>query len=222
MRQAGAMVAETFAEFEGLFCLSQALHGKTVAGRRLAAVSNAGLESVGMADNIEGQDCALLIASYAEETKERLARILREAGFEGLAEVKNPLDLTPMMTESALEAVVGALGEDPNVDAVIAGITPLAPLLRTLPAEMAVRDGEKDRNVAERLSEEAARLDKPVVVVVDSGPLYDPLALALGERGLPVFRSGDQAVKTLGKYIRGRLQDRGIALASREAGCSTS
>jgi hypothetical protein len=49
---------------------------------------------------------------------------------------------------------VGALGEDPNVDAIIAGITPLAPLLRTLPAEMAVRDGEKDRKFAERLSEQ--------------------------------------------------------------------
>ena len=42
-------------------------------------------------------------------------------------------------------------------------------------------------------------------IVVDSGSLYDPLALALEERGLPVFRSGDQAVRTLGKYIRGRL-----------------
>jgi len=211
MRQAGVMVAETFAEFEGLFCLSQALHRKTVAGNRLASVSNAGFESVGAADNIEGEDCALAMASYAEETKEKLSRVLQEAKLDALAEVKNPLDLTPMMTETVMEAVVGALGDDPNVDAIVAGVTPLAPLLKTLPAEMATRSGERNRLVTECLSAQAARLEKPLVVVVDSGYLYDPLALALEERGLPVFRSGDQAVRTLGKYIQGRLHAQEIA-----------
>ena len=222
MRQAGAMVAETFAEFEGLFCLSQALHGKTVAGHRLASVSNAGFESVGAADNIEGEGCALAMAAYAEDTRERLSRILGEAGLAGLAEVKNPLDLTPMMTEAVLEEVVGALGDDPNVDAIVAGVTPLAPLLRTLPGELAARGGERNRTVAERLGDQAGRIDKPLVVVVDSGSLYDPLALAIGEKGLPVFRSGDRAVKPLGKYIRGRLQAREIAQTFGAPGSSTA
>jgi acyl-CoA synthetase (NDP forming) len=217
MRQAGVMVAETFAEFEGLFCLSQALHHKTIAGNRLAAVSNAGFESVGVADNIEGEDCTLVMTSYAEETKEKLSRILREAKLDALAEVKNPLDLTPMMTEAVLEAVVDALGDDPNVDAIIAGVTPLAPLLKTLPAEVAAWTGEKSRLVTQGLSAQATRIDKPLVVVVDSGSLYDPMALALEERGLPVFRSGDQAVRTLGKYIRSRLHAGEIALSFREA-----
>ena len=213
MRQAGVTVAETFAEFEGLFSLSQALHHKTVIGNRLATVSNAGFESVGVADNIEGEDCTLVMASYAEETKEKLSGILREARLSSLAEVKNPLDLTPMMTEAVLEAVVGVVCDDPNVDAVIAGVTPLSPLLKTLPAEMAACTKEKNRDITECLGGLAARSDKPLIVVVDSGSLYDSLVLALEERGLPVFRSGDQAVRTLGKYIQGRLHAGEIALA---------
>jgi hypothetical protein len=76
-----------------------------------------------------------------------------------------------MMTEAVLEEVVGALGDDPNVDAIVAGVT--------------------------------------------------PLALAIGEKGLPVFRSGDRAVKPLGKYIRGRLQAREIAQTFAAPGSST-
>ena len=44
-----------------------------------------------------------------------------------------------------------------------------------------------------------------MVTVVDSGKLYDPLADALEAGGLPVFRSADRAVRTLGKYVEGRL-----------------
>jgi acyl-CoA synthetase (NDP forming) len=212
MRQAGAMVAGTFAEFEGLFCLSQALHHKTVSGNHIAAVCNAGFESVGLADNIEGEDYALVMASYVEETKGKLLRILRKARLDTLVEVKNPLDLTPMALEAVYEAVVGTLCEDPNVDAVVVGITPLAPLMKTLPGEMAACTGETNLFITERLSGQAARYDKPLIAVVDSGSLYDPFALALEEGGLPVFRSGDQAVRTLGKYIQGRLHAKEIVL----------
>jgi acyl-CoA synthetase (NDP forming) len=212
MRQAGAMVAGTFAEFEGIFCLSQALHHKTVRGNRIAAVCNAGFESVGVADNIEGEDYTLVMASYADETKDKISRILREARLDALVEVKNPLDLTPMATEAVYEAVVGVLCDDPNVDAVVIGVTPLAPLMKTLPAEMAACTGETNRVITERLSVQAAKSDKPAIAVVDSGSLYDSFALALEEGGLPVFRSGDQAMRTLGKYIRGRLHAKEIVL----------
>jgi hypothetical protein len=38
---------------------------------------------------------------------------------------------------------------------------------------------------------------KPWVAVVDSGPLYDPLARALESRGVPTFRSADRALAAL-------------------------
>jgi hypothetical protein len=40
---------------------------------------------------------------------------------------------------------------------------------------------------------------------VDGGRLYDPVADALEDGGMPVFRSADLAVATLAKYVNGRL-----------------
>ncbi|MBN1613242.1 MAG: acetate--CoA ligase family protein [Deltaproteobacteria bacterium] len=206
MHQGGAMVADNFTEFEGLFSLAHALHEKAVSGKRLAAVCNAGFESVGVADNILGEDFTMEMASLAEESRSRLSEILHEAGLGALVEVKNPLDLTPMAAEEVYESIIEALFEDGNVDAIVAGVTPLAPLLRTLPEEMAAGDfaGEQG-NIHQRLARQAGRFDKPLVLVIDGGSLYDPLARAFEEVGLPVFRSADQAVRILGKYIDGRL-----------------
>jgi acyl-CoA synthetase (NDP forming) len=122
-----------------------------------------------------------------------------------------------MALEAVYEAIVGVLCEDPNVDAVVVGVTPLAPLMRTLPAEMAAYTGETNRVITERLSGQAARYDKPLIAVVDSGSLYDSFALALEDGGLPVFRSGDQAMRTLGKYIKGRLHAKEIVLQFRNS-----
>jgi hypothetical protein len=40
-----------------------------------------------------------------------------------------------------------------------------------------------------------------MVVVVDSGSLYDPLVRALRLGGMPVFPSADQAIRSLGRYL---------------------
>jgi hypothetical protein len=37
-------------------------------------------------------------------------------------------------------------------------------------------------------------------MVVDSGPLYDPLAHLLANAGLPVFRTADRAVRLLAQW----------------------
>jgi hypothetical protein len=37
--------------------------------------------------------------------------------------------------------------------------------------------------------------------VVDAGTLFDPMANALQEGGLPVFRSADRAVRALCKWV---------------------
>jgi hypothetical protein len=40
-----------------------------------------------------------------------------------------------------------------------------------------------------------------MIVVVDSGPRYDPLVRALRSAGIPVFPSADQAIRSLGRYL---------------------
>ena len=121
-------------------------------------------------------------------------------------DVKNPMDINPMATDAVHEAVIRALLEDPNVDAVVAAVVPLSPVMQTLPEGILPHESvTSEASIARRLPRLAAEYTKPVVAVVDSGKLYDPLADTLEEGGLPVFRSADRAVWTLGKYIEWRL-----------------
>ncbi len=211
--QAGAIVAETFTVFEGLLRLSCTLHDKVVTGNRLAAVSNAGYEAVGMADNILGEDYRLEMASLGRTTRDALGDVLAGANLASLTDVRNPLDITPMASEDVYEQVIATLLDDPGVDAVVVAIVPLTPLLHTLPDEfVSSKTFSADQSIISRISRLNRRSNKPLIMVVDSGPLYDYMADAFQEQGLPVFRSADQAVWVLGKYIRGRLRMRNLTI----------
>ncbi len=199
--QAGAMVANTFTEFEGLVKLSSALHSKRITGNRLAAISNAGYESVGIADNILGDDFKLEMASFSIKTRKAIQNALEKAGLTQLVDVKNPMDVTPMAGEDIYESVIEALLNDPGVDAIVAAIVPLTPVIETLSGQCGA-----EKSIIQRIPQLAAKYSKPVIVVVDSGDLYDPLARAIQQKGLAVFRSADQAVYALGQYIRGRIK----------------
>jgi len=212
--QAGAMVAENFTVFEGLLRLSNAFSSKTITGNRLAAISNAGYESVGIADNILGEDYQLQMAAFESETRDKLLDIITRSELDSLIDVKNPLDITPMAAEDVYETSIKALLEDKNVDAVIAAIVPLTPILHTLENESSNDTFSPEQNLLSRLPRLAAESDKPLVIVVDSGALYDPLADTLEKEGLPVFRSADRAVTVLGKYIHSRLKTVEIAASS--------
>ena len=207
--QSGAMVAETFSVFEGLLRLSSTLHGKTVAGNRLAAISNAGYEAVGIADNLLGDDYRLEIAALSAETSARLQTILAASGLDRLTSAANPLDITPMAAAEVYVEAIAALLEDPAIDVVIAAIVPLSPSLHTLPTEIACDERlSPEQSLVGRIARLGMSSSKPLVMVVDSGSLYDPLADSFQSHGLPVFRSADLAVAVLGKYIGNRLQVR--------------
>lgn len=206
--QAGAMVAETFNEFEGLLRLSWALYDKNVTGNRLAAVSNAGYEAVGIADNILGEDYRLEMAKLSESTLLQLAAILTRARLEKLTGLHNPLDITPMASEEVYVDVINSLLDDSHTDVVIAAIVPLTPLLHTLPEEIEEADHFGSLySIIEKISILHTTSAKPLVIVVDSGKLYDPLADGFEKCGMPVFRSADIAVTVLGKYIHNRLHN---------------
>jgi acyl-CoA synthetase (NDP forming) len=206
--QAGAMVAETFNVFEGLLRLSCTLYDKTISGNTLAAVSNAGYEAVGIADNILGEGYQLEMAGLSEPSRSKLRTILTGAGLERLTSVHNPLDITPMASEDVYVNVISILLEDDNTDSVIAAIVPLTPLLHTLPEEIERNNTFGSGNsIVERISALNATSPKPLIIVVDSGKLYDPMADSFQKHCLPVFRSADIAVGVLGKYIHNRIQN---------------
>ena len=207
--QAGAMVAETFSIFEGLLQLSSLLHDRKFSGNRLAAISNAGYEAVGIADNLLGDDYRLEIASLSQPTAERLRAILASAGLERLTTAGNPFDITPMASADVYVEAISALLDDPAIDMVIAAIVPLSPSLHTLPTEIASdEESLPQSSLITRIARLGHSSGKPLLVVVDSGTLYDYLANGIQAQGLPVFRSADLAVTVLGKYVSNRLQFR--------------
>jgi hypothetical protein len=99
------------------------------------------------------------------------------------------------------DILVELLGDD-GIDAAVVGIVPLTPALQTLAPGAGHRESILDPgSIAQLLPPVASASDKPVVAVIDSGVLFDPLAEALRAGGLPVFRSADRAVRALCKWI---------------------
>jgi len=207
--QAGAFVATDFTEFSDLVRLCTAFRGKTVAGRRLAAMSNAGFESVGMADSIECGRTRLLLAEYDADTNGRLRRILADARLDGLVDVKNPFDVTPMADDATFAALVNEILGDPGVDVMATGVVPLTPAMQTLaPGDGHRESVQSQDSIARQLPAVADRHDTPLVAVVDSGRRFDAMADVLEQGGLPVFRSADRAVRVLTKWVNVKLATR--------------
>jgi acyl-CoA synthetase (NDP forming) len=193
-------VAETFQEFERLLEVAASLHGRPIAGRRIGAISNAGYEVVGMADALTGPHYQLDLPALSPGCAQQIEQVLAEHRLSELVNVKNPLDVTPMATDEIYEAFIRAMLEADNLDAVVAAFVPLSPAMMTTPREIT-----RPQSLVHRLPELARSHARPFVVVIDSGPLYDPMAQAFREHGLAVFRCAAQAVRTLGRYMCHKL-----------------
>lgn len=193
---AGALVTDSFKEFEQIMELGTALHDKQVANLRIGAMSNAGFETVGMADAIQGPRYRLELPVLPEAAARRIEKTLAQHKLSGLVNVRNPLDLTPMANDEVFEACARALIEDDEIGAAVIGFVPLTPQLLTTEQEIS-----QAGSLADRLPALLAESKKPVVAVIDSGAPFDALAQRIREQGMPVFRSCDQALRSLGQYL---------------------
>lgn len=204
--QAGAIIARSFAEFQDLFFLAERLHGRPIQGNRLAAVSGAGFEAVGMADSLVSEAFRMQLATFAESTVQSLGALLAAKRLSGLVNVANPLDINPAADDEVHAGVAEVLLRDPDVDALVISLDPLSPAMRTLQDP---KNAKYDMNAADsiknRLIALCAQAEKPVVAVVDGGELYQPLRQSLIDAHIPVFTVCDRAVKTLSLYMQGRL-----------------
>jgi acyl-CoA synthetase (NDP forming) len=206
VRQAGAIVAQNFNQFQDLFLLAETLHSKKIRGNRLAAVSGAGFEAVGMADSIQSDDYAMQLAPFAADTVDKIAGVLREKRLDALVGIVNPLDINPAADDDAHARIAAILVADPGVDAVVLGLDPLSPAMHTL-AETTIPafDLRAENGIAQLLPEVARQSEKPIIGVIDGGRLYDPLRDRLMAGGVPVFPVCDRAVAALAQYIQARL-----------------
>lgn len=200
VESAGAIVAETFREFEQLLEVATALHAKEVRGPRVGAVSNAGYETVGMADAVVGPKHRVELPKLSENTAADLSKVLAKHKLDRLVNIRNPLDVTPMANDEAYEGCVRTFLEDPEIDAIVAAAVPLSPEMQNMPNEIS-----KPGSIAQRIPALFRKSSKPFVAVVDSGPPFEELARSLRLAGVPVFRSADEAIRTLGRYLCHRL-----------------
>lgn len=197
-RAAGVLVAESFAEFEGLVRVSCGLAGRELGKRRVMLLSNAGFEVVGMADQLRGETWGLELAKLSPQTQARMRSSLSKFKLDGLVEVKNPLDITPTSPDAGYLELARAALEDDGVDALVLGLVPMSPALASLGAGGESELISNATSLAQTLPGLFRETKKPVVVVVDAGRLYDPLVQTLEAAGLPVFRRADEAVRALG------------------------
>ena len=204
MEEAGAFMAETLFEFESSLPSLLFLEGKRTRGRRAGLVSNAGFECVIMSDSLKNGKPGerLELAAFSLKTQARILELLGSLGIDKLQDVHNPLDLTPMANDEVFAECCRDVLEDGQVDCAVLSPVPMTPALLTLPASP--DQGEDIRNptsVVERLIALFRATDKPLVINIDAGPRYDPMAAAFERAGVPVFRRSDDAVKFLRKYV---------------------
>lgn len=209
LTQAGCIVAQSFTEWQNLVMLSSLLSDRDIGKGRLAAVTNAGYEAVGMADSIRGENYSIELAEYSDATKIRLENMFSEYNLTNLVNLRNPMDVTPMATDHMHAEILKTIAEDENVDVLIYACVPLSHMMKTLAKGGADGDGIEDPESICRLVINLFKneIRKPVVMVVDSGKLYDPMAGMLFNAGIPVFRSADDAVRTVGSWVSEKLNN---------------
>lgn len=188
-RAAGVLVAESFAEFEGLVRVCCATAGRS-RGRRAMLMSNAGFEVVGMADHLRGEGWGLELARLSPQTRERVRAALARCKVDELVDVKNPLDVTPAAPDAAHLEIARAVLEDEGVDALVLGAVAMSPALASLTEGSPAERITAETSLAQTLPELVRATAKPVVVVVDAGSLYNPFVRALEQGGVPVASVG--------------------------------
>jgi acyl-CoA synthetase (NDP forming) len=200
---AGVVVADSIADFEDHVMLFALLRDKSVMGRRLGALSNAGFECVTIADNL-GE---FQMEPFGPDTTRTIADVLEESRLDTIVDIHNPLDLTPMMGDEGYEAAARAILADDGVDVGIISCVPLTPALNTL----APGDGHSENVFAEdgitrRIARVITEQPKACIAVIDAGPLYDAMARLLEKSGIPTFRTADRALRLFNIYCEMRLR----------------
>ena len=215
LKQAGAIVCEDIEEYENFIRGIHDLEAKKVRGNRVGLVSNAGFECVIMADSLKDDQAELVPAEFVPATRSRIVEALKPLGIDKLQDVRNPLDVTPVGDDAVFCACAEAVLGDPNVDCAVISPVPMTPAMQTLAPTSAYKESILNpESFAQRIAVAFRKTDKPFVVNVDAGKVYDPLCELLYEAGIPVFRRVDEALRFLRKYVHHHLQNKGSNLQS--------
>ena len=217
LRQAGAIVAEDINSFDDLFYIAGALHHKKV-GKRLGAISGAGFEAVGMADATQSDSFSMQMGELQDATVKRVEEILLAKKLAALVEVRNPIDINPGADDEAHLQITEAFLSDPNIDAVVVGLDPTAPMVRAL-GESKLRPGydlSDAKSTVHLMPPLVNQHNKPIIGIIDGGRLYDAMAERLMDQGVCVFRNCARGTRALVQYTEARLAADAIRAATQK------
>ncbi len=196
---AGILMVDSLEDFEDALLVATAFDGRPPRGLRLGAVSNAGLECVAMADNLG----PFALARWSAETSDGLRRVFQSSRLDGIVDVRNPLDLSPMAGDETFANACALVMADPGVDLGVVGCVPMTPALETLAAAPGHgEDVTRSGSVAARLARLWQESRTPWVAVVHTGPQYAGMVQMLTAAGVPTFSSADRALRILAAYVR--------------------
>jgi acyl-CoA synthetase (NDP forming) len=196
MENAGALVAETFDEFNDLAALACTFGGYGLKHGNTFFMSNAGFEAAGMADGVGGR----VTADMGKELAASIDCVLKEHKLDSIVDAKNPLDITPMATDAAIGGVLKAALASDEFSGAIVSMIPLTAMMNTLPKGGTYPD-DLDRSFLKAAAAGARDAGKPLLFCVGSGTRYEPYCDYAQGLGVPVFRSADRAVKMYAKYL---------------------
>ena len=196
MEEAGALVAETFDDFNDLAAMACCFADLDLKHGNTFFLSNAGFEAAGMADGVTDRITADMSPALAAE----MAKTLREFKLDSIVDAKNPLDITPMANDGAIGGIVQtALASDEFSGAVVS-MVPLTPAMNTLPKGEHWPD-DLEKSFLRGAAEAAREARKPLLFCVAAGSIYEPYCAYAQALGLPVFRSSDRAIMVYRKYL---------------------
>jgi acyl-CoA synthetase (NDP forming) len=179
---------------------------QTVRGKRLGVITNAGFEAGAVSDHLYDLD----LVEFSAQTKAELEAVLPE-----IAHAANPIDATPMAGTEEFIAAVEILIQAPEIDALVVSAVPATANLEILAPDLS---GEHAENAyaMNSLPAELIRVfkssDKPMVVAIDSGRLYDPSVILLERAGIPVYRKIDRASRAMSAAVGHYLKDVEVAI----------
>ncbi len=192
MEQAGAIVADHILDHKDLIKAFALMGEKKIGGRRVAGVVNAGFESTYAADNIGG----LELAQFTQETADSL-----RASLPRFVSINPFMDLTPMADDALFERCIELVLADPGVDCLFISIVPHTVMLHTNLEELA---GDRE-NIAHRIIRQGQKADKPIVVSVNAGTMYNAFMEMLEEGGIPTYSTAERAMIALNRLVDQRL-----------------
>ncbi len=209
IKQAGGIVARTFTEFQDLVLLAESLACKKIRGKRIAAISGAGFEAVGMADSIHSDEYDIILGTFSDETKNKMQEVLEKKNLSKLVQVSNPFDINPSSDDEAHATLARLALEDDNIDALVISLDPLSPMTHTLDnPDTPNFDFNQENSILKLIIDLNNSIDKPLIAIVDGGHQFTPFRLALKNAKIPVFTICDRAIQVLSLYLEETVQEK--------------